>query len=211
MSGLEGYSPPLPTTRMKRKVDAMWGRGWCMQIRFSWAGWVGEGLFTTYMHTWMRMPRWQPDAHFPCPHLPARLLWRLLPGQGPPRESFTRQNTFQSTAAFPRGTCVSGCSSLCGMRGLSLLKCLLTTQAALLPSLSLLLRAIYWAQGIPDWGSGGATKNKTDKLSAFLEFMLWLKSQITPKHINTVQLWSQQEGLFWIGWSGKTPPQGSDI
>lgn len=195
---LKGIFLPCPTTT-DEKEDGCYaeGAGDACKLGSAWAGWVGEGFCLTHMHTWICVPRWQPDKLFPGPHLLAHLLWRLFPVQRFPRSPFTRQNAFQSTANFPRGICISGCSSLYGMRGLSVLKCLLIIQAALLPFLVFLPTAIYWTHGVPDCVTHWTTMNKADKLSALLELTFWLKRQMKPKYTKTHPL-MKSPGAFML-------------
>lgn len=91
------------------------------------------------------------------------------------------------------------------MQGLSVLKCLLIIQAALLPSLSFLPETSFWAHGIlgcvPHW----TAMDKIDKLSALLELTFGWKERQNPSTQIYVQIRSHWESLLRVGWSGKTP------
>lgn len=99
---LKGIFLPCPTST-DEKEDGCYteGVGDACKLGSAWAGWVGEGFFLIHMHTWIQVPRWQPDKLFPCPHLPSHLLWRLFPRQGSPRSPLNVRTHFSQRLPFP--------------------------------------------------------------------------------------------------------------
>ena len=74
---LKGIFFPCPTsTDEKEDGCSTKGVGDACKLGSVWAGWAGEGFLLTHMHTWIQVPRWQPDKLLPCPHLPSHLFWR---------------------------------------------------------------------------------------------------------------------------------------
>lgn len=183
------------------------GVGDACKLGSSWAGRVGEGFFLTYLHTWIRVPRWQPDKLFAAsiPQLSFSgdyfryrdLLWVLYMSEHISVNCCLSQGylRFRMQLSLWDASVVS-------------VKMFINHSGSPASFPILLSNSYFWTHDTPGCVTHWTTMNKTSKLSALLELTFWLKWQAKPKFKNTRPILKSPGGLLWVRWLGKTlPPQ----
>lgn len=175
------------------------GVGDACKLSSSWAGWVGEGFFLTYL------PRWQPDKllaasisqpSFSGDYFRYRdLLWVLYMSEHISVNCCLSQGYLHFRMQL----------SLWDARVVSV-KMFINHSGSpasfpILPS-----HSYFWTHDSPGCVTHWTTTNKTNKLSALLELTFWLKWQTKPNLKNTHPVLKSSGGSRWVRWSGKTPP-----